>query len=560
MEEKIKENAIKGIDKFVDKVSGMADGFSLSFIGASILLFFFLTSLMMCLRFFRGRSSGKCMCRWAEINNNLFWVRSGIVWLYAGFCALATTAHGMPFVEMTAVGFVLYAVLFTWFYTQEFFFRLFMTCRCRRGAGGIIVDDVVDTAGRADDMTVDLAPKHESKADKKRAEQEELDREFAKAAASLGVDMGENTKSESKNESDNAEFIEIPLIKEKKPRANRENPEKAKKPTEKVAKSAQKPLESDEKTTEIDDFLAQINEKTAEFNEKLVKNKGKIAENDGKKDGNVEKSHTETAVNLAHRSETAVHHETANKTITSATGEKSIASVSQKSTAGATQKTVAGHTSSRATAHKTAAKPAPKAAPKPRGTPRVKARPITAEPADRVEIQARRNSRTEELGAKIERQRLRAKQRADEVQTVEIPYSSQTREGMQTVEALAQKMEQLQRKREELRQTVTFKDVSTTETRTRQDYIKKTVAELRNEQADLKRQYEAMYTRLEQMKTDSFADRREEVYSTSGARNVNIRFGARSRFDEKEVAEALLRLKIAISELQARIDAQNNTN
>lgn len=185
-----------------------------------------------------------------------------------------------------------------------------------------------------------------------------------------------------------------------------------------------------------------------------------------------------------------------------------------------------------------------------------------------VEIDAeRKNERIGDLGAKIERQRKRAEKTADTIEPVDIPYSAGTRETRQVAEDTADKMDALQRRMDALRKSVHTRDVTVTETTTRNDYHSitqdgRTVAELRREQDRLRFQYETLQNRLEQIKQDREHEERASVGYYTDYNNFNrtgksenlSRIPSRNKFDEDEVKIALSGLKVAMEDLQRQID------
>ena len=170
--------------------------------------------------------------------------------------------------------------------------------------------------------------------------------------------------------------------------------------------------------------------------------------------------------------------------------------------------------------------------------PRPQPRTIKPPPAQHVE------SHGAHLEEKIEYQRSAAAPNANASQN--------------PVEDRANKMGELQRRMESLRQTVNKKETTTTTTATATST--RSVTELRQEQESLMRQYETLQKKLVQMKED---ERRADVGYFSGENNFErtgkpehlSKLPSRNKFDEEEVKTALLGLKHAMDSLQSQIDA-----
>ena len=155
----------------------------------------------------------------------------------------------------------------------------------------------------------------------------------------------------------------------------------------------------------------------------------------------------------------------------------------------------------------------------------------------------KKNERLEELAEKIERQRRAAEKQTDKmVEHRDDHYSSErSRNALHSAEETANKMDELQRRMEALRKTVTTRDVQTTTTVNRNETNVKTVTELRREKDRLAFQYNTLQTRLTQMSSD---------------RQAGV--PSKSKFDESEVKVALLGLKGAMDDLQKKIDSSED--
>jgi hypothetical protein len=157
-----------------------------------------------------------------------------------------------------------------------------------------------------------------------------------------------------------------------------------------------------------------------------------------------------------------------------------------------------------------------------------------------LEALEKKNERLEELSAKIERQRKAAERNADTIIESDAPFSAQTRESLHLAEETAQRMDELQRRMAALRESVKSRPAEPKFTPTA-DHIK-TIAELKTEQANLKRHYEVLQRKLEQME--------------SGITGANPRPQGGNKFDENEVKAALVSLRTAIGDLQKQIDSR----
>jgi DNA repair exonuclease SbcCD ATPase subunit len=153
----------------------------------------------------------------------------------------------------------------------------------------------------------------------------------------------------------------------------------------------------------------------------------------------------------------------------------------------------------------------------------------------------KKNDRLEELAEKIERQRKAAEQRTDKmVEHRDDHYSSeQSRHALKSAEETANKMDELQRRMDALRKTVTTRDVDTKTNvtksmETHSVTATKSVTELKSEKDRLSYQYNTLQNRL-----------------------VQIQGGATSNFNEAEVKAALMGLKGAISDIQSKIDSHS---
>ena len=116
--------------------------------------------------------------------------------------------------------------------------------------------------------------------------------------------------------------------------------------------------------------------------------------------------------------------------------------------------------------------PKPEPRPEPRVEPEVRAERAQPVPsvnqrpsADEIALQ-KKNDRLEELASRIEKQRLAAVKQADKiVERDDTNYSSErSRDALHTADRTMSKMDELQRRMEALRKTVTTRDTNTTET------------------------------------------------------------------------------------------------
>ena len=167
--------------------------------------------------------------------------------------------------------------------------------------------------------------------------------------------------------------------------------------------------------------------------------------------------------------------------------------------------------------------------------------------------QERKHEKIEELSAKIERQRQRAERDADTIVESDQPYAAQTREGLANADNAASKMDELRKRMESLRQTVNTREVVVTEKHTRTDSVStnKSVVELQNEQATLKKHYAVLEKKLEQMAVE-----RNDKSAAPMSKGTPTKPASANKFDENEVKAALASLKNAIADLQKQIDAR----
>ena len=189
----------------------------------------------------------------------------------------------------------------------------------------------------------------------------------------------------------------------------------------------------------------------------------------------------------------------------------------------------------------------------------------------------KRNEKIEELGAKIERQRQQAERQTDTMVIEDLPYSSaRTQEAIHSADETASKMDELQRRMDALRKTVKTRDVDVTENISRQEYTsrqeshsvsqQRSVLELRREQETLKKQYETLQNKLEQIKSERINEEaRRDVgfysdnssFEKTGPSEHLSKLPSHNKFDQEEVERALIGLKSAMEGLQKQIDANN---
>lgn|GEM_PF-2177245 len=203
-----------------------------------------------------------------------------------------------------------------------------------------------------------------------------------------------------------------------------------------------------------------------------------------------------------------------------------------------------------------------------------------------------KQDRIEALGAKIERQRQKAERTADSDRYSN--YSSAPLgEAPAKIERTAAQMDDLQRRMDALRKTVneephvrtgysvvehtvTSQPKSTTTTTStsvrshRDESLVRTVAELRREQDDMKRQYESLQSRLTEIRSEHTGGSQNATkvgyydasanFERTGRSEYLSKIPNQNKFDEDEVKAALLGLRNAMNDLQKQIDNSDHAH
>jgi len=172
-----------------------------------------------------------------------------------------------------------------------------------------------------------------------------------------------------------------------------------------------------------------------------------------------------------------------------------------------------------------------------------------------------KNARIEELGNKIEKQRKQAEQKTDAMVTTHVHEprdnydAAQTRQALQDADNTAARMDELQRRIDQLRQSQTVVEVQTTEKISReQDHLLRTNQSSTHTHSnqEIKRQsHETHEANPTQAPT-----RQEKAplpeYKTAPKPPVN------TKYDEDEVRAALSGLKSAMDDLQSHIENRDD--